>query len=332
MPKRFVGNLNKEDPLYRILSERVFNNIFEPVFSVYQISYRQVYMYLEEKTSQCIVCKFFDPNDTRHERLNRLRSEFDNILKLRDFGFTSPPYVVVKPITKEDSIGLAIVEEYINGKDLDYFFKKAVFQYEESLLKSRLSVIAGLFSEIHKRTKTYDGYDVLYPIHYMHKLVDYLHLNNVINSSGTDTLRHLINEWSSRGILFDYPNCLIHGDATPTNFIYTGDDCINVIDLERMRHGDPAYDIGMMCGEIKHSFMWRIGDGLKAEPFIRHFLKQYVRARNDDHSDFIRLTKRTPFYMALAELRIARNKYLDWEYRKMLTNEAINCLKGGLRI
>lgn len=332
MPKRFVGYLHTQDPLYSILVERIFYDVSNPTFRVYQISYRQVYMYLEEQTSTAIVCKFFDINDQRQDRLNRLRNEFDNLLKLRSYGFTSPPYVVVRPITKEDSIGLSVVEEYIDGRDLDYFFKKSVFKYEDSLLRSKLTLLAGLFSEIHKRTMTYEGYDVSYNSDYMYRLVDYLSENDVLNYQNANDIRHLIGEWGSKGILHNYPNCIIHGDATPTNFIYTGDDCITVIDLERMRFGDPAYDIGLMCGEIKHCYMWRFGDGLRAEPFIRHFLKQYVKARDDNYIDFSSLTKRTPFYMALAELRIARNKYLDWNYRKRLANEALECLKGGIRL
>jgi hypothetical protein len=33
--------------------------------------------------------------------------------------------------------------------------------------------------------------------------------------------------------------------------------------------------------------------------------------------------------MALAELRIARNDYLPWEYRRALVHEAMGCLTCG---
>jgi hypothetical protein len=41
---------------------------------------------------------------------------------------------------------------------------------------------------------------------------------------------------------------------------------------------------------------------------------------------------RNSFYMAMTELRIARNDYLDLNYRKRLADEALQCLKWGLKI
>jgi len=36
--------------------------------------------------------------------------------------------------------------------------------------------------------------------------------------------------------------------------------------------------------------------------------------------------------MALAELRIARNLYLGWDYRRELVAEARRCLAGGRKL
>ncbi|NIT04506.1 aminoglycoside phosphotransferase family protein, partial [Candidatus Saccharibacteria bacterium] len=88
----------------------------------------------------------------------------------------------------------------------------------------------------------------------------------------------------------------------------------------------------MVCGELKHAFLWRTGNAYAAEPFIRHFLKKYSGHFRDKKKAFMEITLKNPFYMALTELRIARNSYLDWNYRKGLVHEAMKCLKHGLKL
>ena len=43
------------------------------------------------------------------------------------------------------------------------------------------------------------------------------------------------------------------------------------------------------------------------------------------------VTRRLPFFMALTELRIARNEWLSWQHRRRLAREARACLDWGLR-
>jgi hypothetical protein len=99
-----------------------------------------------------------------------------------------------------------------------------------------------------------------------------------------------------------------------------------------MKNGDMTFDVGMVCGELKHAFLWRTGNPFNAEPFIRHFLKRYTARFGNSRQAFRNITLRTPFYMALTELRIARNLYLDWNYRKRLVHEAMECLRCGLKL
>jgi hypothetical protein len=46
----------------------------------------------------------------------------------------------------------------------------------------------------------------------------------------------------------------------------------------------------------------------------------------------MKITRRIQFCMAMTELRIAGNEYLDWDYRKRLAFEALECLSWGLRL
>jgi hypothetical protein len=98
-----------------------------------------------------------------------------------------------------------------------------------------------------------------------------------------------------------------------------------------MKRADPVWDLGMVCGEIKHAFLWRTGNGEAAEPFIRVFLKRYAAAFPDPGGEFRAVTRRLPLFMALTELRVARNEWLGWQHRLRLAREAHACLNWGLR-
>ncbi len=95
-----------------------------------------------------------------------------------------------------------------------------------------------------------------------------------------------MDKWLSKDIIQTAKCSIVHGDATPTNFIFTNTDDIVAIDLERMKICDPAYDIGMVCGELKHAFMWRMSNPYNAEPYIRHFLKSYAEHFKDKKEAF----------------------------------------------
>jgi hypothetical protein len=104
------------------------------------------------------------------------------------------------------------------------------------------------------------------------------------------------------------------------------------LDLERVKSSDRVWDLGMVCGEIKHAFLWRRRDRSGAEPFIRHFLRGYASFSPEPEKMFNRICRIIPFVMAVTELRIARNTYLDRPYRRILIGEAKECLLGGLKI
>lgn len=64
---------------------------------------------------------------------------------------------------------------------------------------------------------------------------------------------------------------------------------------------------------------------------VRHFLKKCTANFPSPRGAFREITRRLPFYMALTELRIARNDWLDWNYRRRLVWEAHECLLYGLK-
>ncbi len=325
----YLGKLEYYDPLYEILFSRVFPYVNNPVFHVIKMS-RRVYKYTEEKTRTSIIGKFFQLDDPKYERIQRIKGEYDNLNKIRGYGFDTRPNYVARPITRDETIGLALVEEFIYGRDLDYYIKMAAYNGGTQALLEKLSQLASFLYALHRKTEM--PYCVnLDPVSaYFQKILDKLHRQTLISDMDREAFNRLIYKWLNSGIL-NIGSVIAHGDATPTNFIFTDNGDVVAIDLERIKAGDVAYDIGMVCGELKHSFLWRTSDLNISESFIRHFLKSYTSHFPERKEAFRGITQRTPFYMAMTELRIARNDFLDWDYRKRLVHEALQCLRWGIK-
>jgi thiamine kinase-like enzyme len=328
----YLGKLKYADPLYEILSSKVCPAVTDPIFHVNSMSRRNVFKYTEEKTGVAAIGKFFNMNDQKPGRMLRIKGEYDKLQKIRGYGFDTFPNYVVRPIARENNIGLALIEEFIHGKDLDHYFKKAIYEGDGVSLKKKLSKLASFLYILHKRTEKGDDVELDSVNLYFQKILNKLCQQEIIYPSAKKTYMKLADKWLAKPLLQKTKNGIVHGDSTPTNFIFTERGDVVAIDLERMKNADAVSDIGMVCGEIKHAFLWRTGNRYKAEPFIRHFFQSYASHFHDRKQAFREITMRNSFYMAMTELRIARNDYLDLNYRKTLADEALQCLKWGLRI
>jgi hypothetical protein len=82
----YLGKLEHADPLYEILSSKVCPAVKDPIFHVNNMSNRSVYKYTEEKTSIAAIGKFFKLNDPKHDRILRIKGEYDNLQKIRGYG------------------------------------------------------------------------------------------------------------------------------------------------------------------------------------------------------------------------------------------------------
>jgi hypothetical protein len=109
MSTLYLGKLEYADPLYEILSSKVCPDVKDPIFHVNSMSHRSVYKYTEEKTSIATIGKFFKLNDPKPDRSLRIKGEYDNLQKIRGYGFDTFPHYVVRPISRENRIGLALL-------------------------------------------------------------------------------------------------------------------------------------------------------------------------------------------------------------------------------
>lgn len=330
MSEEYLGILGPQDPLYDILASRAFPDIPDPIFHVSRMSRDTVYKYTEEKTGKALVGKFFDiAQSGAYSNVSRV-DEYDNLRAMRSYGFDTSPYFVVRPISRERKIGLALIEEFIDGRDLDHYFRSAVYDGNGKYLETKLSELASFFFVLHETT-VLSGYVDLEPQNeYFQKILDTLCGENIIMPSDRQKYLDMRDIWLGNHVMTMSKKRIVHGDPTPTNFIFTHDGDVVAIDLERMKEADAVFDLGIMCAEIKHAFFWRTGNRYASEPYITHFFSRYASRFRDPAAAFQEITQRNPFYMALAELRIARNRYLDTEYRKKLAHEALQCLEYGL--
>jgi len=140
--------------------------------------------------------------------------------------------------------------------------------------------------------------------------------------------KYALQWWDVETVFSSDKETIVHGDATTTNFLFDKGN-VTAIDLENMSWAARCWDLGFIAAELKHNFMWRSGDGRAAEPFIGHFLWEYAIDYGDTNFFYV-ITRKIPLYIAIGLLRIARNLYLDTNYREHLILEAKQCLKYGL--
>jgi aminoglycoside phosphotransferase (APT) family kinase protein len=313
-----------------VLRSRVFAGVHDPVFHVEAISgCHRVYRYHEERSRLSVVGKFVGLDEPDPAKRERILGEYANLVALRDLGFANRPHRVVRPLGREETIGLAVVEENVRGRDLDRFLIRAAAGEAEPL-RHALRGLAAFLASLHRTTATGRDADLGHLSRYTDRLIDKLRRQTVLDAGAARETWRLRDRWLGRSRM-RAGESIVHGDATPTNFIFGDGGDVVAIDLERMKRADPAWDLGMVCGELKHAFLWRAGDGWAAEPFIRTFLDRYAAAFPDREAVFRAVTGRLPFFMALTELRIARNEWLGWQHRRRLAREARACLRWGLQ-
>jgi aminoglycoside phosphotransferase (APT) family kinase protein len=328
----YLGALERQDPLYEYLVSdvmpRLDRPVVEPVFHVSRMPGNSlVYRYTEEGSGLAMIGKFF--TQAKPHKEVKLEAEYDNLSRARSLGLAVPPNYVVQPLGREKRFGLGLLEEFVNGRDLDHYVRRAAYEGRRRRLMKKLGKLASFLAELHKRTETAYGVDLGHSDLYFAKVMEKLRQKGIVGREKELRLMTLRDIWLRQGFMRRDREVLLHGDATPTNFIFPASSGVVAIDLERMRPGDRMYDVGMVCGELKHAFMWRLGDRYASEPFIGHFLKEYCSHFGRDDF-FIDVTMRVPFYMAMTELRIARNSWLDNAHRKNLVEEAGRCLEYGL--
>jgi len=327
--------MDSESAVYEYLEEEIFPQIAPSPYGeieVKRLTYQKpIYLFFERTKNIMVVGKYFKFESVPlEEAWLSAKKEYLNLKLLRErFGMSGDSDKVVAPLGGNKELSALLVIEMVPGQTLDYYIAKAIYEQQPHELFEKLGYLARFFVKLHQGSQTDRTVSADLPHWYLDKLLSSLSRRAFRSSKINDIEKYAARWWNQSSIFTTDREVIVHGDATPTNFLFNDKNVIG-IDLERMKWADRCWDLGFMAAELKHHFMWRMGDGWAAEPFIGHFLWEYTIHYGD--SDFFNtITGKIPLYMSLGLLRIARNLWLNESYVKRLIVEAKRCLEYGLR-
>ena len=307
-----------------------------PRFRLQRLGGDSVFRCDEEHTSTSLALKSYSlkslwidgsqgDTDWRQVRRDLARREFDNIRKVRALGLDQPPLRAVRALAANPDLGGLLVEEFAPGENLHSVMRDAAQHDKHTELSARLSQVASFLARLHDASATDRRGDDREAVAYLDEVVGQLVIWEMVTPEQGEALRGAGRRWETSGQLRGATEVLIHGDATSTQFLFSGDGMV-VVDFERLQYGDRAADIGRIAAELKHLFPVYSGDPWASEPYIQRFYRDYYRETRGA-GDFGWLTERARFYMGCSELRIARNRWEGPAHRQWLVEEAAACLQ-----
>ena len=335
MTRTYLGRLPEHDPLHRYLQHDIqpqINGATGPsTYRVFRLNgSNDVYLYEDRKTGTKVIGKFFLSSGKKDavKAVSRLTREFDNLCMMRDYGLTGYPHHVVRPLGRHYSMNALLVTEYCEGALLSEVILEVIQNGDHGKLYHKLTALAYFLSAFHNRTAIGVGVDFHQDCAYLDRLIDRLLESKAIRGDEGRELYGLRDQWRQQPRMWEDQKVLVHGDATPENFLFGEGLHVIGFDLERTKRADRVFDTGRIAGELKHFFMRATGHKDAADPFIGHFLWEYACHFPNRERAFQSITGRTPFYMALTLLRIARNSWIEPDYRRRLIHEAKDTLRS----
>lgn len=334
MPAVYQGIVEEDDPLYTYLKDEIQPQtgveVENPVYDVYRLNgSNAVYLYQEQNSGVKIIGKYFfnDAIDDPELTWKKLEREYFNLSKMREFGFDESPYYVAKPYGKNYELDGLLTIEFCEGELLSSILERALETGDEDLIYEKLGALGHFFAKWHNNTVQEELVDFDWPKNYLGRMID--QVRDALEPEEVEFFEQEGMAWAEREEMWQDNKVIVHGDATPENFMFGDGENVISFDLERCMYADRIFDIGRMCAELFHFFLRTTGNKYEVEPFIRHFLMEYCSLFPDQEAAFNSITKRLPFYMGINLLRISRNEWLDDDYRCQLIYEARNCFLEG---
>jgi aminoglycoside phosphotransferase (APT) family kinase protein len=334
MKKRYLGRLPERDPLHSYLRHEIMPQIggrsHPASFRVFQLrGSNDVYLYEERHSGTRVVGKFFLSERKRDpaKAARRMAREFNNLKLLRSYHLDTPPHYVVRPLGCNESLNCVVFVEYCEGESLSDIIQAALFRDGGGCLFRKLTALAYFLATLHNRTAEARPVDFQEDCAYMDRLAGMLLRMRMISHDKAMELNWLRDQWRSQERMWQDRQVLVHGDATPDNFLFGEGLDVIALDVERAKRADRVFDVGRVAGELKHFFMQATGERSAAEPYIGHFLWEYSCHFPDRMQAFHSVTGRIPFHIGMTLLRIARNTWIEPAHRRQLIEEAKNNLR-----
>lgn len=329
MTKQYIGHLSYEDPLYNYLQYDIMPQMGgspdKARYRVFRLSgTNNVYLYEEKYSGEQVVGKFFRPKyaPEASRPSHWAEKEFNNLIMARGYGMATRPHYVVRPLGYNAWLSDLLMVEYCDGELLSNIINAAIHCGAGARLFRKLTALAYFMATLHNHTAKGVPVNFEDDCNYLSRILSKLHRSHIINTDDISEFNWLCDRWREQPRMWEDHQVLVHGDATPANFLFGRGLDVIAIDMERTKYADRVFDIGRITGELQHFFMIATGNKYAAEPFIGHFLWEYSCHFPDRYSAFRSITSRVPFQMALTLLRISRNNWVSHEYRSKLINEA----------
>lgn len=218
---------------------------------------------------------------------------------------------VPRAIAAREDFNCVLVTERVNGKPFYMYLKN------ENGLYDKLTTLAMTLRRLHDNTKS--DYFKEHEFAHFHNLLDQLHLNGY----NREIYNQLLGAWWYSNLIDQDYGCLIHNDANPMNYVFHQGK-VFVLDFESSwDHANFVHDLGIVAAELKYYFAMHKGDGVKAEPYIGHFLWHYSHSE----IEFQKITSALPFFMAMGLLRRAKLK-TERNEAEFIFRESISCLEA----
>ena len=321
---KYIGRVSTADPLYEYLRWEIFPQVGADArdgIRVFETNgSNAVYIYEDRATGQRVVGKFFlsERMDNREVALRRLNREYNNINEFRQY--LGNMHYAARILGRNDSLNCLLVIEFCHGTTLDSILTRSLSEHNDKLLYEKLTSLAYFLATVHNRSAQPVGVDFYASCSYFDAVM--LEASRLMDPGEYRYFMQLKENWISEPAVWQDQQVLTHGDATPSNFLFGDGLHVITFDLERARRTDRVFDVGRIAAELQHFFLRSTGNKYAAEPFIGHFLWEYACHFPDRESAFRSISLRVPFYFGTNLLRIARNSYLDRDYRRILVEEA----------
>lgn len=329
MHGKYVGYVPRHDGLYAFLSQIISDRLgvreSNPAFRVFRLAgSNEVYAYEEKHSCARLICKFYGPRFgwDRDKAAATACQEYQSLETLRGYDLIGSPHHVIRPLGFNRDINCVLALEYYDGEPFSQAIGRSIYHHEDLHLFRKLTALAYFLATQHNRTANGTSIDFDADCQYLDRVVGRLRMGGRIGQWDEDELYWLRDRWRDGPKMWEDRQVWLHGDATPANFLFGHGLDVGAIDLERMKRGDRVFDVGRVAGELQHAFMLATGDPWRAEPFISHFLWEYSCHFPDRQRAFRSITARTPYYMGLNLLRIARNDYISDDYSGRLVAQA----------
>ena len=270
-----LGYLSREDPLYAYLQSDILPQMgISSGDSAYRVSRfdnaNDVYLYEEENRHVRLVGKFIRGNSPEQAR-RKGETEFGNLLFLREIGFSAAPHYVQKPYGFNPAIDNVLISEFVSGTLLSTIFTEALQGNRRDRLFRKLSALADFLAALHNRTAGEETVDFDSSYQYMERLLRFLMENSGLESVAAEAFRSLGGRWRSKSCMWEDRKVLVHGDATPANFVLGKGTSVMAIDLERMKWADRVFDLGRLCRRAEAFLLPGHGQPPRCRAFHRAF-------------------------------------------------------------